>query len=293
MITRGIAAVALAVVACSDGSGPGSVTPPSVTYDLLRGSHRSVYRAKIDGTDTLRLTTDTADDRQPTSGGGLLVFVSNRDGNGELYAMPATGGPATRLTSTAANEAYPALSPDGTRLAYTRDDGGLTRLWISNADGSGAVRVTDSLDFGGAVDVSPTWAPGSDRVAFVSTTTGSARLYQLTISGMTIAPLLSDTAPDVEPAWSPDGARLAFVSGAGGGARIALLNLSSHAVTLLTADSGQAGQPAWLANAQIVFLKEGGTPALAWFDTALPAVIHVIDVGPGTPGHPGAILPDR
>jgi len=288
---RGIAAVTVAILACSDGSGP--TPPPALTFDLLRGSHRGIYRAKIDGTDSLRLTPDSADDRQPTSGGGVIVFVSNRDGNGELYAMPATGGSATRLTFTTANEAYPALSPDGTRLAYTRDDGGLTRLWISSADGSGSVRVTDSLDFGGAVDVSPTWAPGSDRVAFVSTTTGAARLYVLTLNGMTIAPLLADTAPDVEPSWSPDGTRLAFASGAGGGARIAVLNLGSHAVTLLTPDTAQCGQPAWLPDGRIVFLKESGTPGLAWLDPAHPSVLYSIDVGPGTPGHPAPIVPDR
>lgn len=294
MRARGFAAVTvaiLAVLACGDSGGP--TPPPSLTFDLLRGSHRGIYRAKIDGTDSLRLTADTADDRQPTSGGGMIVFVSNRDGNGELYAMPATGGAATRLTFTPANEAYPALSPDGTRLAYTRDDGGLTRLWIANADGSGPVRVTDSLDFGGAVDVTPTWAPGSDRVAFVSTTTGSARLYLLTLSGMTIVPLLADTAPDVEPSWSPDGNRLAFASGAGGGARIAVLNLGSHVVTLLTPDTVQCGQPAWLSDGRIVFLKEGGTPALAWLDPASPSMAHSIDVGAGTPGHPAAIVPDR
>ena len=101
MTGRGIAAVTLALaaaVACADGSGP--TPPPSLTFDLQRGSHRGIYRARIDGTDTLRLTTDTADDRQPTSGGGLIVFVSNRDGNAELYSMPANGGAVTRVTFT-------------------------------------------------------------------------------------------------------------------------------------------------------------------------------------------------
>ena len=289
MSLRGIAAVSVVFLACTDSSGP--TPPPALAFDLLRGSHRGIYRVRVDGTDSLRLTTDSADDRQPTSGGGVIVFVSNRDGNGELYAMPATGGTATRLTFTAANEAYPALSPDGSRLAYTRDDGGLTRLWIANADGTGSVRVTDSLDFGGAVDVSPTWSPGSDRVAFVSTTTGAARLYQLTLNGMTIVPLLADTAADVEPSWSPDGNRLAFASGAGGGARIALLNLASHAITLVTPDTMQCGQPAWLSDGRIVFLKESGTPGLVWLDPAAPSALHAINVGAGTPGHPEGLAP--
>jgi Tol biopolymer transport system component len=205
--------------------------------------------------------------------------------------MPSGGGTAVRLTTTAANEGDPALSPDGTRLAYTRDDGGVPRLWIAAANGSGAVRVTDSLDFGGAIDVSPTWSPGSDRVVFVSTTSGSARLYQLTLSGLTITPILPDTAPDVEPSWSPDGVRVAFASGAGGGARIAILNLTSHAVSLLTPATSQNGQPVWLPDGRLVFLQEGSTPALAWIDPAAPDQVHAIAIGPGSPGHPAAIRP--
>lgn len=290
MTPRGIAVVALAALGCTNvGGGPNP--PPSLTFDLLRGGHRSIYRARIDGTDTLRLTTDTADNSQPTSAAGIIVFVSHRDGNAELYAMPAAGGTATRLTNTTANEATPALSPDGTRLAYTRDDGGLPRLWIANANGTGAVRVTDSLDFGGAADVSPTWSAGSDRVAFVSTTSGSARLYQLTLSGMTIAPLLSDTAPDVEPSWNPDGSKLAFTSGANGGARIAVLDLNSGLVSLLSPPSSQNGQPAWLVDGRLTFLQEGASPALAWIDPTAPSVVHGIEVGTGTPGHPSAIRP--
>lgn len=286
----GTAALALLLWGCGDGSGPASL-PPALIFDLQRGSTRSIYAARVDGTDTVRFTIDTADDRQPTSGGGTIVFVSGRDGNAELYSMPVTGGTPTRLTFTAADESDPALSPDGTRLAYTRDDGGLPRLWIANADGSGAARVTDSLDFGGAVDASPTWSSGSDRVAFVSTTSGSARLYQLVLSGMVITPLLSDTAPDVEPSWSPDGGRLAFASGAGGGARIATLDLATRALTLLTPATARNGQPVWLPDGKLVFLEEGSTPALAWIDPAVPGAVHAIEVGPGRPGHPAALRP--
>lgn len=295
MISRRLAAVVLAVPgvlgawACSDGGGPSP--PPALVFDLQRGAHRDVYRAGIDGADTLRLTPDTSDDRQPTSAAGVVVFVSSRDGNGELYVMPATGGTAVRLTFTPANEADPALSPDGTKLAYTRDDGGLPRLWIANANGSGTFRATDSLDFAGAVDASPSWAPTSDRVVFVSTTSGAARLYVLSLNDLSIAPILPDTAPDVEPAWSPDGNRIAFASGAGGGARIALLDLASHAVTLLTPASSQDGEPSWLADGRLVFLAEGAAPALMWMDPSAPATSHLIPIGSGTPAHPAPLRP--
>ncbi|HWH02398.1 MAG TPA: hypothetical protein VN674_01815 [Gemmatimonadales bacterium] len=286
-------AAAMVVAAACKTAGFGPALPPLLAFDILRGNHRSIYRIRTDGSDSLQLTTDTSDNSQPTSAGSAIVFVSSRDGNAELYTMPASGGAPTRLTFTAANEANPALSPDGTKLAYTRDDGGLPRLWISDADGSNAARATDSLDFGGAVDASPTWAPGSDRIAFVSTTSGSARLYQLTLATMTIVALQPDTAAQVEPSWSPDGSRLAFVSGANRGARVAVLDLHAHAFTFITPASGQNGQPAWMPDGTVVFLQEGGTPALVLIDPSAPVVSHLIDVGAGTPGHPSAIKPPQ
>ena len=286
------AAIALVAIASCRGAELGPGVPPALAFDLLRGSHRSIYRVRSDGSDTLCLTPDSADNRQPTSAAGTIVFVSSRDGNAELYSMPNKGGTATRLTFTTANEADPALSPDGTKLAYTRDDGGLPRLWIGNADASGAVRVTDSLDFGGAVDASPAWGPASDKVVFVSTTSGSARLYQLTLAGMTIAPVLSDTAPDVEPSVSPEGTLLAFVSGANGGARVAMLDVAQHKVNFLTTAGAQNGQPTWLADSAIVFLQRGATPALAVINPLAPLTVQLIDVGPGTPGHPAPIRPN-
>ena len=292
MTVRGTAVVALAVLgltACIDGSGP--TPPPSLTFDLLRGSHRSIYRVRVDGADTMRLTTDTADNSQPTSAAGIVVFVSNRDGNAELYRMPATGGNAIRLTNTAANEASPALSPDGASLAYTRDDGGLPRLWISTPNGCCASPATSSFDFGGAIDASPTWSAGSDQVTFVSTTSGSARLYTLTLSTGTIVPLQADTAPQVEPSWGADPSRLAFVTGANSGARIAILDVTAHAVSLITPASAQSGQPTWMSDGTIVFLQEGTTPGLVSLDPAAPGVTHPIAVGAGTPGHPSAIRP--
>ena len=43
--------------------------------------------------------------------GERIVFVSNRDGNNEIYVMDADGGNLTNLTKHAANEFAPAWSP--------------------------------------------------------------------------------------------------------------------------------------------------------------------------------------
>jgi len=67
----------------------------------LRNGNRDIYRAALDGKDTVRLTSDPGDDQHPTERAGTVVFTSYRDGNGELYAVPSIGGGEQRLTTTA------------------------------------------------------------------------------------------------------------------------------------------------------------------------------------------------
>src|SRR2546429_9942 len=121
--------------------GPNGAAPPAVVFDWMRNGNRDIYRAALDGRDVVRLTSDPGDDQHPTERAGAVVFTSYRDGHAQLYAVAATGGgTARRLTNTAFNETQPALSPDGTKIAYLTDSSGVPKLWLCAADGSGPGR---------------------------------------------------------------------------------------------------------------------------------------------------------
>jgi Tol biopolymer transport system component len=66
-----------------------------------------------DGSDQVRLTTDSADDLNPTwsPDGRKIAFDSRRDGNAEIYVMDADGSDQTRITNNAASDTDPAWSP--------------------------------------------------------------------------------------------------------------------------------------------------------------------------------------
>src|SRR5438477_10177725 len=113
---------------CTASEAPSVAAPPAIVFDWLRDGDRDIYRATLDGTDTVRLTSDLGDDQYPTERAGTVVFTSYRDGNGELYAVPSTGRAERRLTTTPANETQPALSPDGRHVADPRDDIGVPQL---------------------------------------------------------------------------------------------------------------------------------------------------------------------
>jgi dipeptidyl aminopeptidase/acylaminoacyl peptidase len=65
-----------------------------------------------------------------------IAYMSNVDGNWELYAVGMAGGAPTRLTNNAASDGLPAWSPDGQSLAFVSDRSGQWALWVMDADGS-------------------------------------------------------------------------------------------------------------------------------------------------------------
>jgi tricorn protease-like protein len=268
--------------------------PPTIVFDLLRDGNRDIWLAALDGRDTLRLTQHPADDSDPTAVGATVIFVSYRDGNGELYSTTLDRGPAQRLTVTAVAELAPTLSLDAQRIAYTRSDGGVPKLWLAASDGSGATRLTSSFGFPGSIEAGPGWHPDGDRIAFVSTHLGSADLFAHTISTSSFAPLVPDSADraEVEPTWSPDGTQLAFATDRPGDTEIYLLEIATGELTRATNRPGSDGQPGWTADSRLVFVSwEDGMPSLKWLDPAQPGVVHPIPVGAGQPRHPSGVLP--
>ena len=76
--------------------------------------------------------------QHPLGGGsGLIAFVSDRDGNQEIYVMNADGSGLTSLTNNAADDYDPAWSPDGRQIAFYSDRDGNWEIYLMNADGSG------------------------------------------------------------------------------------------------------------------------------------------------------------
>src|SRR5581483_3869163 len=110
----------------------------------------------------LRLTNNPADDWQPdiSPDGSKIVFVSNRDGKGEIYIMDADGSNQRNLTNNPANDDSPAWSPDGSMIAFQSDREGTVCIYIMNADGSNVRRVTTNP--GARAD----WSHDGKRIAF-------------------------------------------------------------------------------------------------------------------------------
>ena len=61
---------------------------------------------------------------------------------GDIFTVPATGGRATRLTSTPTYESSPVWSPDSRRIAYAADREGSMDIYVISAEGGSPLRLT-------------------------------------------------------------------------------------------------------------------------------------------------------
>jgi WD40 repeat protein len=92
--------------------------------------------------------------------GELITFMSDRDGNFELYVMKSDGTGVVRLTNHPGVDSQAAWSPDGSKIAFSSEGGGRADVWVMNFDGSGLSNLTSGR--GGylqATDRFPAWRP--------------------------------------------------------------------------------------------------------------------------------------
>ena len=194
-------------------------------YDQLQGTDGKlrINVCAADGSDDRTLIPHKAFEESPrwSPDGKLVLWVSTRGKNPDLYTVDADGKNETRLTSDPAYDLHPAWSPDGKKIAFSSGRSGRHKLFLMNADGTG----TKQLTTGDYLDAWPAWSPDGKRIAFVSNRTGNYDIWMMNEDGSNLVNLTDHPAQDTSPAWSPDGKKLAFVSTRHGGSDIHLLEV--------------------------------------------------------------------
>jgi Tol biopolymer transport system component len=190
-----------------------------------------------------------------------------------VFLRPRTEPPPSltlaRLTWDGGLTTDPAISRDGTLLAYASDRTGRGDLdvWVQRMGGSDPIRLTtDASD-----DSTPDISPDGTRIAYRSERGGG---------GVYVVPSLGGTerllAPGCrDPKYSPDGKWLACWSGDVGGAfypkaaRIWLVPAGGGPLRQFRPDFEAAAFPLWTTNDQLIFLGRmpgtGDAPLIDWW----------------------------
>jgi Tol biopolymer transport system component len=142
-----------------------------------------LYTAQIDNTSAIHLVRpDGSGDRIlhqiPAPGtkaifsaafspdGIRILFDQGTDSGFDVYVMEADGSDVRPITYTG-QDYDPAWSPDGTRIAFTRQGSGAqSDIYVMDADGSNVVPLTRGGE--GETDLYPTWSPDGTKIAYLA-----------------------------------------------------------------------------------------------------------------------------
>ncbi len=246
----------------NEGQPTWSPDGTQVAFESDVGDNWEIYRINANHTDPTRLTESNAVDGAPSWGnlpgrGWQIAFHSNRD-NGvfNIYLVDSRDGDrrgVQQLTDDPANDRYPAIAPDGRRLAFASNRGGgnarifVADLVIENNRVSLAniTSLTNGLE---GESRKPDWSPDGTRLAFENIRNGQSAIYVVNADGSGgLQDLTGHSAFNGHPAWSPDGTRIAFhTNRSGSNFEIWVMNNDgSNAALLIREEQTDIVHPAW------------------------------------------------
>ncbi|MGB7296276.1 MAG: Tol-Pal system beta propeller repeat protein TolB [Candidatus Aminicenantales bacterium] len=171
-----------------------------------------------------------------------IVFVSDRDGNDELYMMDYDGQGQTRLTFNTLRDYMPSWSPDGKTIAYTSYKNLNAGLYLLNLEAGKIMAVSTR-----GTNFSPSFSPDGKRLAFCSTMDGNTEIYVANSDGKNIRRLTFNEAIDASPSWSPTGREIAFISDRSGlgQPQIYIMDAEGSNVRRISFGGSYHDAPAW------------------------------------------------
>ena len=160
--------------AAKPAGGPAARLPSgTIAFSSLAPRGWDLYVSDVQTQKSRRLTDHPALDYNAafSPDGQGIAFVSERDGNLELYSIRSDGSDLRRLTDNFALDDHPAFSPDGQHLAFvsTRQPAAVpgqawNAIYCMKIDGSGVKRLSPA----GGGGLFPAWSPKGDLIAFAS-----------------------------------------------------------------------------------------------------------------------------
>ena len=192
---------------------------------------------------------------------GKIVFFSRMsDGAYEIFIMNADGSNRTQLTYDDDQDGAPCLSPDGTKIVYTKWVGQQKEIWVMNSDGSGQTVLDPQSSSGAAGDDNPSWSPDGTKVVFQSDRSVWNLIYIINADGTGLTQLNNQPtgSDNIYPSFSPDGTKIIFESG--NGITLNSINLNGSNLTPIFTNTAQMLHAKWAPdNSKIVFEVDTGT----------------------------------
>mgnify|MGYP001176885045 CR=1 FL=1 len=212
-----------------------TVREPRVAYLLMQENRNSIWSVNVDGSDPQRLTDETLPiiSFDAAQSGDFIIFTSpNENGGVDLWRVSREGGDSSMLLNCGFDRCTtPAISPDGTRIAYSREAAGPTpdipfgspRTWVLDLENGqdGPVYADQQI-----LGYNPSWSPDSNKLASFDGLSDTIHLIDFQTGEHFL--FASNTGGPVT--WSPDSMKFLYTvyaqTDSGGRSQVKLADLS-------------------------------------------------------------------
>jgi Tol biopolymer transport system component len=203
-----------------------------------------------------------------SSDGERIAYMSNADGDFDIYVVNLDRGERRQLTNAPDRDGTPAWSPDGQRIAFQSFRDGHSQVYVMDADGTN-VRNLSSSD---SHDEHPFWSSDGSHILFVSdrdTPAGSEPsldLYVMDADGTNVRRITSTPETETYASWSPDGSRIVCRRiETDGNWEVVVLDANGSTLVNLSHHPGFDGWPFWSPDGtRVVFTSERAGSADLW-----------------------------
>jgi hypothetical protein len=188
-----------------------------------------------------------------------LLVASNRSGAFGIYQVrPESPDTLLPVLVDGSANVQAVRSPDRTRIAFSSSRAGSYDLYVMDADGRDARRIT--VDAGSEGD--PVWTPDGSRILYtVAPRAGAPQVMSIRPDGGDPRPIAVSAGGNRGPDVSPDGRRVAFVSTRDGNPEIYEAGIDGSAARRLTKSGDRENSPRYLPSGDLIYVLEKGSKA--------------------------------
>lgn len=210
-------------------------------YTAERKKAWGFYRINLQtGKDLPLHTTDGLNLLGGFSKDGWIYFASSETGDSEIYKMNIRSSSKKRLTNSVAIDVSPAVTYDGSKVAYVSDRSGKPHIYVMDSSGNNSRRVTSS----GNYNTSPAWSPDGKKLAYVGRTGGSNQIFLIDFKTQQVDQLTSQ-GNNESPSFSPNNLFITFESDRTGTKGIYIMRVDGENQTRITQNGQSSVNPAW------------------------------------------------
>ncbi len=210
-----------------------TISIPSPDDNMERGRYIIVFRGRL-GEENGAVIGKVYRER--------LLFITERNGASEVYAMSMDGGSVKKVISNTDADilySHPAGSPDGTKITFHSNRENSDGIWMLDLISGSIKRVADGYW--------PSWSPDGKHLLYSKMTGLKSDIFIFSMDTNEEARITDDAYNNLWPAWSPDGSRIAYTSQRASKTDIVVMELSGKQVRNLTAslDNHDRWKPEW------------------------------------------------